>query len=404
MKEVWSFLESSTIHGLVYISTTSKSFAKLFWILVVIAGFTGAGIIIYLSFQDWANNPVTTTIKTMPITEITFPNVTVCPPKNTFTNLNYDLIMLENMTFTNETRDELTHVAVRLIHDHHFQNVMHNLSQVEDVENNYYNWYHGYTNIGLPFWGRDSSCNGTLCDQVGLRFRIETTATSGTFSTQYFGEKFDAEKVNRDFINKIIIYPPQKMYNNETITLHLEIDKNPIQGFEFPGGMLNDERNSYKEDLKPPRTTYFKLNRIIPDADIENLEMTLMPGYRIKWHYNEDLVPDPYYFSHNSYFRRFSMKFEKHVFKPFYYSRFANILFESGLQENKLWYYIKQKTVDSKIYYIDTDFDCVKSNEDVLFKTDEMSRHFKYFKDKIYHEFYSLGIKSNSDPKFLGKF
>ena len=45
------------------------------------------------------------------------------------------------------------------------------------------------------------------------------------------------------------------------------------------------------------------------------------------------------------------------------------MLFESGLQENELWDYIKQKTVDSKIYYIDTDFDCVKSNEEISFET-----------------------------------
>ena len=35
------FLESSTIHGLVYIST-SRRLLKLFWLCVVITGFTGA--------------------------------------------------------------------------------------------------------------------------------------------------------------------------------------------------------------------------------------------------------------------------------------------------------------------------------------------------------------------------
>ena len=103
MEEVRTFLDSSTIHGLAYISSTRK-FIRVIWVLVVIAGFTGAGYMIYQSFKAWEESPVTTTVETLPITEITLPKVTVCPPKNTFTNLNYDLMMLENMTLDNDTR------------------------------------------------------------------------------------------------------------------------------------------------------------------------------------------------------------------------------------------------------------------------------------------------------------
>ena len=88
MESIRNFLESSTIHGLSYISTTRK-YVRVFWILVVIGGFSGAGVLIFTAFQSWADSPVKTTIETHPISEITFPKVTVCPPKNTFTNLNY---------------------------------------------------------------------------------------------------------------------------------------------------------------------------------------------------------------------------------------------------------------------------------------------------------------------------
>ena len=71
MDTVTNFLESSTIHGLVYMSTEKKRFVKIFWILVVIGGFTGAGVMIYNSFQSWAESPVKTTIETHPVTEIT---------------------------------------------------------------------------------------------------------------------------------------------------------------------------------------------------------------------------------------------------------------------------------------------------------------------------------------------
>ena len=97
MDKIRNFLESSTIHGLSYISTT-KRFVRVFWVIVVILGFTGAGVMIYQSFQDWDESPVKTTVETFPITELTFPKVTVCPPKNTYTDLNYDLMLTENMT------------------------------------------------------------------------------------------------------------------------------------------------------------------------------------------------------------------------------------------------------------------------------------------------------------------
>merc|ERR1712240_678489 len=92
------FCEASTIHGLSYIAS-SKSFAKLVWITIVITCFTFAGILIHQSFQSWEESPIKTTVQTLPISEISFPKVTVCPPKNTFTNLNYDLHMAEKMTF-----------------------------------------------------------------------------------------------------------------------------------------------------------------------------------------------------------------------------------------------------------------------------------------------------------------
>ena len=90
-----NYLESSTVHGLVYISTT-KRLIKLFWILVVTLGFIGAGIIIQQSFQSWQDSPVKTTIETRPIFEMTFPKISVCPPRDTYTNLNYDVMNINN--------------------------------------------------------------------------------------------------------------------------------------------------------------------------------------------------------------------------------------------------------------------------------------------------------------------
>ena len=116
MERVRTFLESSTIHGLTYISTTRK-YARLFWILVVITGFTGASLLIKESYDSWSNSPIKTTIETLPITKIKFPKVTVCPPKNTYTDLNYDLMMTENTTLTEQMKDAMFKYAVKVLND-----------------------------------------------------------------------------------------------------------------------------------------------------------------------------------------------------------------------------------------------------------------------------------------------
>ena len=87
MLEFRQFLELSTIHGLYYISS-AKNCARVFWVFIVLGGFLGAGYMIYTSFDNWEQSPMSTTIETLPISDIILPNISVCPPKNTFTDLN----------------------------------------------------------------------------------------------------------------------------------------------------------------------------------------------------------------------------------------------------------------------------------------------------------------------------
>ena len=78
MEGVQAFLESSSIGGLNHIAS-GKKYARLFWILAVLSGFSGAGYLIHLSFQSWSESPVTTTVETLPLSRIKLPKVTVCP-------------------------------------------------------------------------------------------------------------------------------------------------------------------------------------------------------------------------------------------------------------------------------------------------------------------------------------
>ena len=103
LRKFWEFLseffEASSIHGLVYISTSKHKLTKIFWTLVVLTGFSVAVYLISDSFDNWSSDPYKTIVETKSTSDIAFPKVTVCPAKNAFTDLNFDLILVENKTF-----------------------------------------------------------------------------------------------------------------------------------------------------------------------------------------------------------------------------------------------------------------------------------------------------------------
>ena len=69
METLDAFLESSSINGLNHIATTKK-WLKLFWVLVVIQGFSLSTYLIVESFQSWSNNPISSRIETFPMREV----------------------------------------------------------------------------------------------------------------------------------------------------------------------------------------------------------------------------------------------------------------------------------------------------------------------------------------------
>ena len=96
MEGVRAFLESSSISGLNHISTTKKC-ARAFWIVVVLVAIIMSGLLIFESFESWSKSPVRTTIETLEMRDIKFPKLTVCPPRNTFTDLNYEFMLGRNL-------------------------------------------------------------------------------------------------------------------------------------------------------------------------------------------------------------------------------------------------------------------------------------------------------------------
>ena len=75
------FLESTTVHGFVYLNRRNSICARLFWSCIILSGFSFAGYLIYNSLVDWEANQTITTLESIatPIQTVQFPTVTVCP-------------------------------------------------------------------------------------------------------------------------------------------------------------------------------------------------------------------------------------------------------------------------------------------------------------------------------------
>ena len=295
MECVKEFMDTSTIHGLSRISST-KRFARFFWILIVIVGLFGAGCLIYESWYNWGQSPITTTIENLPISKITFPNVTVCPPKNLFLNLHHDIEKSENVKLDTNTRKEFFELALDEIQDEFYKEIMTNLSKLEDPDR-YYNWYHGYTQIKYP----------QIKNLKHLYFYVSTSATSGNISTQYFDERFDAEKVDGNLYVNMNVYYPSSVRADQNTTIMFNINKKTMKEFsdddlfymDVFGGYVDAELTHLTKKITAPDEKlgryYMRMNREVSADDISHMDLDMMPGFRLTWNYNKHVEAENTY-------------------------------------------------------------------------------------------------------------
>ena len=64
------------------------------------------------------------------------------------TNLNFDLVNLANMTLDNKTRNDLATFAILQVADFHYEDIMKKWRFFLE-EKQYYNWYHGLSEVDL---------------------------------------------------------------------------------------------------------------------------------------------------------------------------------------------------------------------------------------------------------------
>ena len=250
MESIKEFLESSTIHGLTYIST-SRRCVRLFWVFVVMTGFMTAGVLIHESFKSWSKSPVSISLETLSISELTFPKVTVCPPKNTYTNLNLDLVKAEEIgEFDNDTRQALLDFAFETIHDGFFEELRHNSSFLNE-ENKFHNWYNGYTTIQFIKPGSNI---------IRLGGQLSTCTLNGSFSTFGFAEAFNSSMVFSNFDSTLNIYPLNG-YKDKNFTMKIEVFREQMT------------------DLSPGHRDTIRFNDrdIPPDEDYRNNSIFVPP-------------------------------------------------------------------------------------------------------------------------------
>ena len=184
MEIVKEYLSNATIHGLSHIAST-KGLAQTVWFCVVSVCVAYAGISIGQSFESWSKNKITTTIETLPITEVPFPKVTVCPPKNTFTNLNYDLMTTINVTLNTSTQDTLIKDLIKKVIEWKTLKDEKYLFHEEDKARNRY--------LGMSKEKIIDKVTGTTWPKP----YIFTSVSNGSISTPGYGELFDFDLFNQ---------------------------------------------------------------------------------------------------------------------------------------------------------------------------------------------------------------
>ena len=183
--------------------------AKCAWTVIVCLGFIGAGGLIKGSYDKWHESPIATTITTLPLADLDFPQVTVCPPKGSHSALNYDLMKAGNVSFSNEMRQNLKDfIWNNLVKDQHMIYARQMLSMVtpSDIENMYY----GQQSLPKPYGSK-----------TGFKITFETV--SGTVETPGFGEP----SCDNDFTELYYVLDlrnPTWSLSNWSVEVQLETD------------------------------------------------------------------------------------------------------------------------------------------------------------------------------------
>ena len=79
----------------------------------------------------------------------------------------------------------------------------------------------------------------------------------------------------------------KKYQNNENITLYIDLEKNVVNGLEK---YINtkDEIGLIGQFSPPGGRKVLQITREMSLTDLNDLDMSMMPGFKIKWNYSHE--------------------------------------------------------------------------------------------------------------------
>ena len=251
---------------------------------------------------------MSTTIETRSISDLAFPGVVICPPKNSFTTLNPDLIRSDKNSWDQNTTRRLEEIFIEAMFDLNVENKYKTMSSFFEKDM-FFNWYKGESMLEFPSIKKKSRWG--LYQGYVTRFSPQTSAVSGSFSTPYFGEIFHEEDFELGLFFYINIYVPDKERENGSISLVIDINydiegkkeyayvscSDTCSSFE----MLNATEKKYKKEYSLKGDVFYIVSFV---RRIRRDESTYQrhTGMRVSWYYNDTVQPDQKYLSDNQEF------------------------------------------------------------------------------------------------------
>ena len=178
-----------------------------------------------------------------------------------------DIIEAEDKTINSQTLRELKEYADEVLQEAFYNEMMTNLSKVEDP-NRFSNWYYGNTDIQYPYFDKRSQ---------SLNYSITTSAPSGNISFSL---------PDRSMKVKIHVTVPENITRNKTTKLFSNIEKISVRisgTITFDEAKNNVSRTFSFPNLKPDYIF------IVEKMDAMNLpDIGKTPIFKLSWYYDKE--------------------------------------------------------------------------------------------------------------------
>ena len=171
---------------------------------------------------------MTTSISTLSISDLKFPNITVCPPKRSNTALNYDLMKAGNDPLTEEVRGKLLHKLYTIFVRAPFQEQWNRKSAEINTEN-FETLFKGYQTV--PTVTDDNITETFFC------------STSGTFHSPYFRGELEESFYESDQLHRVKLELPEhvkEFIGSGFLLIELEVDTRVEGGWNESVWVRND--------------------------------------------------------------------------------------------------------------------------------------------------------------------